>query len=213
MNYRIANPNASIKVKSAKLYERKLQKSLARIKNRDYIDGDYGSEISLAIYLSLRAATLRAGFNRKTDSLRVLKYEIEALDGLSNGTSVDPIFDELQRALDARDSGNENEGWEIVESTLKNKKRLISESQRRKASTKRLEKPIDELIKRIVRRIPDMTWRDLLNELERQVGNGVIISITDGLIISVGLKNGKDEVLSVSSLSNKLRDARKALKN
>jgi len=213
MNYRIANPNASIKVKSAKLYERKLQKSLARIKNRDYIDGDYGSEISLAIYLSLRAATLRAGFNRKTDSLRVLKYEIEALDGLSNGTSVDPIFDELQRALDARDSGNEKEGWEIVESTLKNKKRLISESQRRKASTKRLEKPIDELIKRIVRRIPDMTWRDLLNELERQVGNGVIISITDGLIISVGLKNGKDEVLSVSSLSNKLRDARKALKN
>jgi hypothetical protein len=213
MNYRIANPNASIKVKSAKLYERKLQKSLARIKNRDYIDGDYGSEISLAIYLSLRAATLRAGYSRKTDPLRVLKYEIEALDGLSNGTSVDPIFDELQRALDARDSGNEKEGWEIVESTLKNKKRLISESQRRKASTKRLEKPIDELIKRIVRRIPDMTWRDLLNELERQVGNGVIISITDGLIISVGLKNGKDEVLSVSSLSNKLRDARKALKN
>jgi hypothetical protein len=90
---------------------------------------------------------------------------------------------------------------------------LIIESQRRKASTKRLEKPIDELIKRIVRRLPDMTWRDLLNELERQVGNGVIISITDGLIISVGLKNGKDEVLSVSSLSNKLRDARKALKN
>jgi len=213
MNYRIANPNASIKVKSAKLYERKLQKSLARIKNRDYIDGDYGSEISLAIYLSLRAATLRAGYSRKTDPLIVLKYEIEALDGLSNGTSVDPIFDELQRALDARDSGNEKEGWEIVESTLKNKKRLISESQRRKASTKRLEKPIDELIKRIVRRIPDMTWRDLLNELERQVGNGVIISITDGLIISVGLKNGKDEVLSVSSLSNKLRDARKALKN
>ena len=213
MNYRIANPNASIKVKSAKLYERKLQKSLARIKNRDYIDGDYSSEISLAIYLSLRAATLRAGYNRKTDPLRVLKYEIEALDGLSNGTSVDPIFDELQRALDARDSGNEKEGWEIVESTLKNKKRLISESQRRKASAKRLEKPIDELIKRIVRRIPDMTWRDLLNELERQVGNGVIISITDGLIISVGLKNGKDEVLSVSSLSNKLRDARKALKN
>jgi len=213
MNYRIANPNASIKVKSAKLYERKLQKSLARIKNRDYIDGDYGSEISLAIYLSLRAATLRAGYNRKTDSIRVLKYEIEALDGLSNGTSVDPIFDELQRALDARDSGNEKEGWEIVESTLKNKKRLISESQRRKASAKRLEKPIDELIKRIVRRIPDMTWRDLLNELERQVGNGVIISITDGLIISVGLKKDKDEVLSVSSLSNKLRDARKALKN
>jgi hypothetical protein len=213
MNYRIANPNESIKVKSAKLYERKLQKSLARIKNRNYIDGDYGSEISLAIYLSLRAATLRAGYNRKTDPLRVLKYEIEALDGLSNGTSVDPIFDELQRALDARDSGNEKEGWEIVESTLKNKKRLISESQRRKASAKRLEKPIDELIKRIVRRIPDMTWRDLLNELERQVGNGVIISITDGLIISVGLKNGKDEVLSVSSLSNKLRDARKALKN
>ena len=213
MNYRIANPNASIKVKSAKLYERKLQKSLARIKNRDYIDGDYGSEISLAIYLSLRAATLRAGYNRKTDPIRVLKYEIEALDGLSNGTSVDPIFDELQRALDARDSGNEKEGWEIVESTLKNKKRLISESQRRKASAKRLEKPIDELIKRIVRRIPDMTWRDLLNELERQVGNGVIISITDGLIISVGLKNDKDEVLSVSSLSNKLRDARKALKN
>jgi hypothetical protein len=213
MNYRIANPNASIKVKSAKLYERKLQKSLARIKNRDYIDGVYGSEISLAIYLSLRAATLRAGYNRKTDPIRVLKYEIEALDGLSNGTSVDPIFDELQRALDARDSGNEKEGWEIVESTLKNKKRLISESQRRKASAKRLEKPIDELIKRIVRRIPDMTWRDLLNELERQVGNGVIISITDGLIISVGLKNDKDEVLSVSSLSNKLRDARKALKN
>jgi hypothetical protein len=213
MNYRIANPNAPIKIKSAKLYERKLQKSLARIKNRDYIDGDYGSEISLAIYLSLRAATLRAGYNRKTDPIRVLKYEIEALDGLSNGTSIDPIFDELQRALDARDSGNEREAWDIVESTVKNKKRLISESQRRKASAKRLEKPIDELIKRIVRRIPDMTWRDLLNELERQVGNGVIIEINDGLIISVGLKNGKDEVLSVSSLSNKLRDARKTLKN
>lgn len=208
-----ANPSASIKIKSAKRYERKLQKSLARLKNQAYIDGEYSSEISLVIYLSLRAATLRAGYNRKTDPVRVLKYEIEALDGLSNGTSVDPIFDELKRALDARDSGNEKEGWEIVESTLKNKKRLISESQRRKASAKRLEKPIDELIKRIVRRIPDMTWRDLLNELERQVGNGVIISITDGLIISVGLKNDKDEVLSVSSLSNKLRDARKALKN
>jgi hypothetical protein len=71
---------------------------------------------------------------------------------------------------------------------------------------------LGSLIVEIVRDDPEISWKDLLKELERRAGQGVIESITEDDFIQWRTSDGTTEKTPISGLKDRLTRARDSLK-
>mgnify|MGYP000196220810 CR=1 FL=1 len=144
----------------------------------------------------------RAGLHRRHDYFKCVLVERQALHMLTTSSPIDPAIREMQRALDDLDSHKyDGPARRILQEAIDQREKLISEAQQIRATGRHKLKPLDRRIVRILKRDMQKTWRDIFDELERSIGDGVIKDIDDESIWTVSeVKLRDSEEVKISSL-------------
>lgn len=144
----------------------------------------------------------RAGLHRRRNYIQCVWVERQALHMLTTGSPSDPSIRVMQRALEALDADNyDGPARRILEDAIAQRDRLTSEAQQIRATGRHKLKPLDRRIVRILKRDMQKTWRDIFDELERSIGDGVIKDIDDESIWTVSeVKLRDSEEIKISSL-------------
>ncbi len=126
---------------------------------------------------------------------------------LSIVTSLTLVDLRVQGALDCLRRGEIEEATQILEDYFSEKDQIISEMQRsnRKGAIKKSE--YKELVKEIFRRNPTISAKNMVRELGKEIGKGVIQSINHN---SNEIITTKREVFKISGLKDYIHKLRKS---
>ena len=208
------------------LAERRLDDALWRIENGIETEWSLEEQIVVLLYWFLAVVRRRNRCHRRHNFTGAIRFEFAALVKVQRKNPYDPIFERVEKALMLLPP----EGAELAEAELRramaDRQLLQNAAQTARASTQREKKSIDTEISTVFRRRPDISAKDLKEELNRRQGNGVIVSVTSTHIIyrmNPKKNENYDEYdhdtdynqlgvskLSISSLGNKLTELRRA---
>ena len=129
----------------------------------------------------------RHGLHRGRQRTECLAVERHAVWMLWTSKQLEPVLERVRKALDHIPAGEAEATRRQLEELLSNPDELLSEIQRNKANSSRKPSALSREISEILKRNLDQTWRDVLLELERRVGNGVIVEVNrtgdEGVIV------------------------------
>ena len=164
----------------------------------------------------------RHGLHRGRQRTECLTVERHAVWMLWTSKQLEPVLERAQKALDHILAGENQDAQRELEDLLNKPDELLSEIQRNKAKSPRKPSALSLEISTILKRNLDQTWRDVLLELERRVGNGVIAAVNrtgdEGVIVyNTGELDqtgaSKTKPFSVATLPNKVSTLKQELRD
>ena len=146
------------------------------------------------VHLILERERLRRGVVGDTPEGDAV--DAETLTKMAGWDSDDPELLTAEKALRRFATGRGADGVAL----LKRAKQAATDEARRRASKPRKPSPLNELIERLMRAKPKMSANELVEELDREVGNGVILDMDDTEII---LTENKKPNVKISGLKER----------
>ena len=109
--------------------------------------------------------------------------DAETLAKMAGWDSDDPELLIAEKVLRRLATGDGADAIALLKRAVSNRQQAASNEQRRRASKPRKPPPLDELIERLMRAKPKISAKELVKELQREIGNGVILDMDDTEII------------------------------
>jgi len=136
------------------------------------------------------------------------QFNLRAAQNLLNYINLDPFMTRVRAAILALLSGDVQKAIEILQSIVDEKNAIISEIQRKNRTGANKPSDYRELLKRIYRANPEISAKDMLKELKKEIGKGVIQRIDPNLDEIVTLDGSS---YSISGLKDQIYRLRKNL--
>ena len=186
------------------LAERRLKDFLWRVESGRLIDFPAEEQMYVLLYYFLAVVRRRAGLHRRYRYRDALVLEFSALVKVQQGNSLDPIYKDIADALAVIDE-DPSAAKNILETMMGDRKKQFSAIQRKRRKGSLAESALDSEIRKILKRNLEQTWRDVKDKLERRVGLGVIIEVSESEIKYFARADSDEEAsLKVSTLKNKV---------
>jgi len=134
--------------------------------------------------------------------------DAETLARMAGWDSDDPELLTAEKALRRLAIGGGADAVALLKRAASNRQQAASNEQRRRASQPRKTAPLDELIERLMRARPKISAKELIRDLQREIGNGVILDMDDTEII---VTDDKKAPVKISGLKEKLTRIRKKI--
>ena len=136
------------------------------------------------------------------------EVDAETLARMAGWDSDDPELLTAEKALRRLAIGGGADAVALLKRAVSNRQQAASNEQRRRASQPRKTAPLDELIERLMRARPKISAKELIRDLQREIGNGVILDMDDTEII---VTDDKKAPVKISGLKEKLTRIRKKI--
>jgi hypothetical protein len=149
--------------------ERKLDDVLGRINGKSSTDLSPTDQVHVLLYYFLAVVRRRSKIHRKHQYQAALFLEFSALVKIKKGNSLDPIYLEVQRAVEALEEDDQEGAKNILKGLIEEREKQFQRIQRDRRKGSGSDSGLDIEIKNILKRNIDHTWRDVLHKLERRV--------------------------------------------
>jgi hypothetical protein len=116
------------------------------------------------------------------DAAKASKVDQLTVQKMLDWDSDDPDMSTIEKILRRLAEGRNLDAMVLV-GILQSKANALSEEMRRRASVKRKQHPVHELIEQLAMKDPTISEKLVLRKLEAEVGGDVISAITDGGVI------------------------------
>lgn len=195
------------------LAERRLDDFLSRVESGRLIDFPAEEQMYVLLHFFLAVVRRRAGLHRRYHYRDALVLELATLSWIAKGNALDPIYEKIDEALKALDEDPEHTKH-ILGTMIEEREKHFSEIQSARRKGLLSESALDSEVRKILKRNPEQTWREVLDKLERRIDLGVIIEVT-GTHIRYLVSKDTDQAASLakSSLPNKVSAIRKSITN
>ena len=116
-------------------------------------------------------------------------FNLRAAQNLISYIKLDPFIDRVRAAITALLNKDVQKAFEILQKIIDEKNSIVSEIQRDNRTGANKPSDYNELLKSIYKKNPEITAKDMLKELKKEIGKGVITRI-DSNLDEIVTKNG-----------------------
>jgi hypothetical protein len=143
--------------------------------------GETDDDIANAI-LDLALKIERARHRVTVGSLEAETIDEQTIEKMTTWDSDNPDMSTLEKVFRRIAKGRGLEGVDLLKKAIRSKAQAVSDLQRERAQTPRPQHPVDKLIEQIISERPEATAKEVLREIEANIGKGLIFNVDDETI-------------------------------
>ena len=169
--------------------------------------GETDDDIANAI-LDLTLKIERARHHVTVGSLEAETIDEQTIEKMTTWDSDDPDMSTLEKVFRRIAEGRSLEGVDLLKKAILSKAQAASDLQRERAQTPRPQHPVDKLIEQIISERPEATAKQVLREIEANIGKGIIFNVDDETITPA---DEKFRDISISGLPDRITRIKKKI--
>jgi hypothetical protein len=108
-------------------------------------------------------------------------FNLRAVENLISFIKLDPFITRIKAAITALLNNDVQRALEILQKIIDEKNKIVSEMQRKNRTGANQPSDYNELLKSIYKKNPEIAAKDMLKELKKEIGKGVITRIDSNL--------------------------------